>query len=186
MPPWEADLLQHVELALDPAYLCLDLQIYFYGGSDGSVKLESNGSFGWMLANTEGERVAWAMGPARCANMDSYRAECTGMLSLLRFLIRISLNSNSDIPWRGLVGTDSQSMLDRLFRKGHSLGTSKELAILDVLDAEWNLLVEIQHALQEFPGVDLTYVKGHQDVGKEYDRLPLMAQLNVEDRKSVV
>ena len=68
LPPWEADLLQqHVELALDPAYLCLDLQINFYGGSDGLVKLESNGSFGWMLANTEGERVAWAMGPARCA-----------------------------------------------------------------------------------------------------------------------
>ena len=37
LPPWKADLLQHVELSLDPAYLCLDLQLYFYGGSDGSV-----------------------------------------------------------------------------------------------------------------------------------------------------
>ena len=179
LPPWwEADLLQHVELSLDPAYLCFNFQLYFYGGSDGSVKLGSNGSFGWMLANTEGDRVAWAMGPARCATMDSYRAECTGMLSFfLRFLLRISIYVNSDIFWRGLVvGTDSQSMLNRLFKKGTHPGIPKELAILDVLNAEWDLLVEIQHALRELPGVDLTYVlKGHQDDKKAYDRLPLMA-----------
>ena len=180
LQPWEADLLQHVELNLDPTYLCFDLQIYLYGGSDGSVQMGTHGSFGWMLANPEGERVAWAMGPARCAQMDSYRAECTGMLSLLRFLIRISIFANSDFQWRGLVGTDSQSMLDRLFKKGSNPGSSKMLANLDVLDAEWDLLIEIQHALRDLPGVDLTYVKGHQDEKKAYDRLPLMAQLNVD------
>lgn len=83
LPPWEADLLQHVKLAVDlKYYICFDLQIYFYAGSDGSVKFETNGSFGWMLANTEGDRVASAMGPARCANMDSYRTECTGSMYL--------------------------------------------------------------------------------------------------------
>ena len=35
LPPWEADLLQHVKLELDPAYLCFDLQSYFYAGTDG-------------------------------------------------------------------------------------------------------------------------------------------------------
>jgi hypothetical protein len=38
----------------------------------------------------------------------------------------------------------------------------KQLADLDVLDAEWDLLVEIQDLLRELPGVTLTYVKGHQ------------------------
>ena len=107
------------------------------------------------------------------------------MLSFLRFLIRISTYANSDISWRGLVGTDSQSMLDRLFKKGTDPSNHKELAILDVLDAEWDLLVEIQHALRELPGADRTYVKGHQDDKKVYAKLPLMAQLNVDaDRLS--
>ena len=152
-PPWEADILQHVTLALDPAYVCFDLQqIYFYAGSDGSVKLETKGSFGWIVANTEGYRVASTMGPARCPKMDSYRAECTGMLSLLRFrLIRLAMYAkNMDKPWRGLVGTDSQSMIDRLYVAGTNNPT-KQLVTLDVLDAEWDLLIEKQDALRELP-----------------------------------
>lgn len=53
------------------------------------------------------------MGPARCAAMDSYRVlECTVLLSLLvRFLICMALFANKDERWRGLIGTDSQSLL---------------------------------------------------------------------------
>ena len=40
--------------------------------------------------------------------------------------------------------------------------------------------MEIQEALREMPGVDLIYVKGHQEDRVPYDRLPLMAQLNVD------
>ena len=70
-------------LELDPAYICFDLQLYFYaGGTDGSVKYGTHGSFGWNLSNPEGERMATAMGPSRGSKMDSYRAECTGMLSM--------------------------------------------------------------------------------------------------------
>ena len=130
--------------------MCFDLQIYFYAGSDGPVKLETNGSFGWIVANTEGYRVASAMGPARCAKMDSYRAECTGMLSLLRFLIRLAMYANMDKPWRGLVGTDSQSMSDRLYDAGTNNPT-KQLVTRDVLDAEWDLLIEIQDVVRELP-----------------------------------
>ena len=179
LPPWETDILQNVTLDLDPAYVSFDLQIYFYAGSDGSVKLDTNGSFGWIVANTEGHRVASANGPARCAKMDSYRAECTGMLSLLRFLIRLAVYTNMDTPWRGLVGTDSQSMIDRLYVSG-THNYTKQLATLDVLDAEWDVLIEIQDALRELPGVDITYVPGHQDDRVPYAQLPLLARLNVD------
>lgn len=95
--------------------------------------------------------------------MDSeYQAECTGMLSILCFLIRIAQFANMDDPWRGLVGTDNQSMIDRMHVVGAGNST-KQLSPLDVLDAEWDLLVEIQEALKELPGVEITYVKGHQD-----------------------
>jgi hypothetical protein len=181
LPPWEADLLHHATLEIDPAYLSLDPQSYFYAGSDSSVTFETNGAFGWMLANIDGGRVASAMGPARGAKMDSYRAECTGMLSFLRFLINMSSYTNNvDGFWRGVIGTDSQSMLDRLFVKEANASAPKQLAILDVLDPEWDLLVEIQEALRDLPGVDLVYVKGHQDDRKEYAMLPLMTQLNVD------
>lgn len=181
LPPWEADLLQHVQLMLDPAYICLDLQIYFYAGTDGSVLFETDGAFEWSLSNTEGERVATAMGPARGADMDLYRAECTGMLSFLRFLVCIAMYANVDDSWWGLVGTDSQSLLNALYAETEAGEDGrKQLAVLDVLDAEWDLLVEIQEALRELPGVDLTYIKGHQDDRVPYDRLPLMAQLNVD------
>lgn len=114
-PPWEVDLLQHVHLSLDPAYVCFDLQMYFYAGTNGSVWHETDGVFGWMMSNTEGERAASGMGPARGAAMDSYRAECTGMLSLLRFLLRLAQFMNMDERWRGLIGTDSQSVIDALY-----------------------------------------------------------------------
>jgi hypothetical protein len=84
-----------------------------------------------------------------------------------------------DEPWRGLVGTDIQSMIDRLYVPGTG-NTSKQLVTLDVLDAEWDLLVEIQDALRELPGVDITDAKGHQDDKRAYASLPLMARLNVD------
>ena len=177
--PWEADILQNVKLELEPAYICLDLQLYFYAGTDGSVKHGIHGSFGSSLSNPEGDRVATAMGPVRGAQLDSYRAECTGMLSLLRFLMRIAQYTSMEGPWRGLIGTDSQSLLDKVYEDSGT-ESNKRFAALDVLDAEWDLLVEIQDALKEMPGVYLIYVKGHQDDRMAYERLPLMAQLNVD------
>lgn len=138
--PWEADLLQHVKLELDQAYLCFDLQLYFYAGTDGSVKLETMEAFGWMLSNLEGDRVASAMGPAQGAMMDLYRVKCTGMLLLLRFLFRICVYTHMDDPWRGLIGTDRQSMLDRLYTVDLTTTTATQLASLDVLDPEWDFI----------------------------------------------
>ena len=186
LDPWESDLLQHVRLNLDPRYTCFELHQYFYAGTDGSVKHNTEGAFGWVVATPEGERLAKGMGPSRSLHMDSYRAECSGMLSFLRFLVRLAEYSEMYEPWHGVIGTDSQSMLDRLFQpEAHQQpqGTSRKLAALDVLDPEWDLLVEIQTTLQQLPYVKLQYVKGHQDDRKAYSRLPLLAQLNVDADK---
>ena len=186
LDPWESDLLQHVRLTLDPRYTCFELHQYFYAGTDGSVKYNTEGAFGWVVATPEGERLVKGMGPSRSFHMDSYRAECSGMLSCLRFLIRLAEYSEMYEPWHGVIGMDSQSMLDRLFQpEVHPLmqGTSRKLAALDVLDPEWDLLIEIQNTLQLLPHVHLQYVKGHQDDRKSYSQLPLLAQLNVDADK---
>ena len=52
--------------------------------------------------------------------------------------------------------------------------------ILDVLCPEWDILIEIQDALEQMSGLRLKFIKGHQDNTLPYAQLPLMARLNVD------
>lgn len=98
------------------------------------------------------------------------------MLSFLRFLIRIAMFANKDEQWRGLIGIDSQSLLEALYDNNEE-NSGKQLAYLDVLDAEWDLLVEIHddnEALHNVPKalvVDLIVLAGEIDNGRN---LPCM------------
>ncbi|KAI2495321.1 hypothetical protein MHU86_19220 [Fragilaria crotonensis] len=186
LEPWETDLLQHHELFIDPYSACLELQPRFFAGSDGSEKYGTHGAFGWTISTIQGERVASGMGPSRGSRMDSYRAECSGVLSILRFLIQIATFTAMHEPWQGVIGTDSKSLLDKLSPNPTSYDTNQEAGKrvhLDELTPEWDLLIEIQEGLRLLPGVSLTHVKGHQDDSQPYDRLSLLAQLNVDADK---
>ena len=112
---WEYDLLRYSTLFFDAFTISNDLSTSFAAGSDGSEKYGTDGAFGWMISNDSGERVASGMGPSRGWRMDSYRAECSGMLSLLRFLIRLGAYTFHVGSWNGTIGTDSRSMLEKLF-----------------------------------------------------------------------
>ena len=179
---WEVDILRHTQVYADPMLISLELTFHFVAGSDGSEKYGTNGAFGWMVSDLEGERLASGMGPARGCRMDSYRAESCGMLSVLRFLIRLADYTQRDASeWCGMVVTDSQSLLDRLF--GHKAKSADEcygndVLDLDVLVPEWDQLIEIKYALLRMPCVSLKYVKGHQDRQNNYEALPLVASLN--------
>jgi hypothetical protein len=130
------------------------------------------------------------MGPAFGIRPQSYRAEGYGMLAFLRFLIRIAEFTGKTEPWTGIIGTDSQSVLDTIAGKApygeHPNRFHEQIRIpgdpvfLDSLSADWDILIEIQYALKLLPGISLQYVKGHQDSHTLTARLPLMAQLNVE------
>jgi hypothetical protein len=56
----------------------------------------------------------------------------------------------------------------------------KEIRQLDVQCPEWDILSCIIATLSKFPHLKLQYVKGHQDRTAAYERLPLLAQLNVD------
>jgi hypothetical protein len=45
---------------------------------------------------------------------------------------------------------------------------------------DWDVLVEIQRALEQLPRIKLVYVAGHQDRHTPYGQLDQMAQLNVD------
>lgn len=63
--PWEAELLSYVTFNVDPFTLCLELTPGFRAVSDGSVRMQRHGSFGWVLSTLQGERLATGMGPTR-------------------------------------------------------------------------------------------------------------------------
>ena len=108
LPDWEVELLQHVEMEDDPFEFCIELQPNQRAVSDGSVRHNNQGAFGWTIRNEHGTRVASGMGPARGSKPTSYRAEAYRLLSLLLFLVRIAEYTDMQIPWIGTIGTDSQ------------------------------------------------------------------------------
>lgn len=105
------------KFCVDPCKACLELLHQgFEAGSNGSEKLGTDGSFGWIIRMSQGERTSMGMGPSRGQVMDTYCAECSSMhlLFILRFLIRISEQTNLvEEIWHGTIGTDSQSMAAR-------------------------------------------------------------------------
>ena len=93
------------------------------------------------------------------------------------------------LQWRGIVATDSQSLLDTLFGRDE-LGREKDrdepvnlsgsCIILDCLAPDWEFLIEIQETLSKLPDISLLYVKGHQDRNRRYKELDEIGQLNVD------
>jgi hypothetical protein len=166
LAPWEIDLLRHTTMHVDPYTLCNAMTPGVKGGSDGSVRYHTEGSFGWVISSEHGERVAQGMGPVRSPRPTSYRAEASGLLSLLRFLLRVSEFTSMVDPWKGTIVTDSYSVLKTL--GGGDVDPQDALdkpikidgdkVVLDVLCPKWDLLIEIQHALIHLPEMTLRFI----------------------------
>jgi hypothetical protein len=127
------------------------------------------------------------MGPAHGPRPSSYRAEGYGLLSILRFFIRLAKFTGQFDPWTGILVTDSQSVLKTLAGGDRKFNATDEpvqidgtTVVLDVLCPDWDILVEIQYSLKHLPGLRLKYVKGHQDDKTPYAQLPLLARLNID------
>jgi hypothetical protein len=188
LPEWEHEILQHLELASDAFTVGVELSHGIRVVSDGSVWDDNQGAFGWTLSNDKGERMARCMGPARGARIDSYRAEAYGMLSVLCFLKRLTEFIGQGDEWHGILATDSQSLLDTIldgeYKKANSddpLPCSlKQLRYLDAMAPEWDLTSSIVTMAQTMQGMQLQYIRGHQDRNRDYEQLPLLAQLNVD------
>ena len=89
--------------------------------------------------------------------------------------------------WSGIIGTDSQSVLDTLSTGDPDIqdedipvDLNEGAVVLDALCPEWDVLIEIQEAMKTLPRVKLVYVKGHQDRDCAYEQIDLMGQLNVD------
>jgi hypothetical protein len=108
------------------------------------------------------------------------------MLSFLRFLIRVAEYTAMPDPWKGTIVTESESVLKTLSggdvdpqaEIDESVQIDGNVVVLNVLCPDWDILIEIQHAMQLLPDLTLQFIKGHQDEEMPYAQLPLKAQLN--------
>ena len=124
------------------------------------------------------------MGPARGRTLHSYRAEAYGMLSLLRFLLRIKEFTDMHEPLTGVIATDSQGVLDTLQTGDNDpVDLDHGKVVLNCLRPKWDILIEIQAILENMPNVLLQHVEGHQDKKRPYHALDLHGQLNVDADK---
>jgi hypothetical protein len=86
LAPWKIDILRMTKMHLDPNATCEALSLHgLRAASDGSVRLSTQGAFGWALNTDDGFQVATGMGPARGPRPSSYRTEAYELLSILRF-----------------------------------------------------------------------------------------------------
>ena len=110
------------------------------------------------------------------------------MLSVLCFLKRLTEFIGQGDDWHGILATDSQSLLDTILDGAYKQENSddpipcslKQLRYLDVMAPEWDLTSSIVTVANTMPGMQLQYIRGHQDRTRNYEQLSLLAQLNVD------
>ena len=112
--PWEADLLQHVRLKHDVFSTYEKMKDVFHAAGDGSVKHIHNGSFGWTISTSNGERLVEAYGPVRGYKPTSYRAEGYGMLSILRFIKQLQTYCRVTPTWSWTLTSDNISLVNKV------------------------------------------------------------------------
>ena len=124
------------------------------------------------------------MGPARGSRPNSYRSEGYEMLALLLFLQRLAEFIQHHDQWSGIIATDSKSLISTIRGPCRSQTHSGPATVyqrpLNPLSPEWDIMAGIQQLLSAMPRLKLQHIKSHQDRACSYDRLSLLAQLNVE------
>ena len=101
----------------------------------------------------------------------------------------MSEHAKMQLPWTGIIATDSLSLLDTLFghdatrrEKEHDepINLSGLKIVLNCVAPDWDVRIEIQESLAQLPQLKLQHVKGHQDRTRAYNAPTQLEQLNVD------
>jgi RIO-like serine/threonine protein kinase len=109
------------------------------------------------------------MGPAQGMKPSSYQAEGYGMLSLLRFIIRLFKYYGTE-PRCLQLYSDNLALIHRIDQqmRRHTWYPN------DTISSDWDILQAIVSTLRKFHEPPLiSHVKGHQDDTTAYALLPL-------------
>ena len=138
------------------------------------------GTYGWVLASSNKERLAYGSGPVEGHDPQSFRSEGQGMLSVACFILHLRRWTHHDTPLEGTLATDNSGLITRV----------KEQSLIrypvpnSIFQPDWDIVEAIVRTVWSAE-IDPTYtlVKGHQDKDNPYETLPFLAQLNVDADK---
>lgn len=149
--------------------------------SDGSATT-TTGSFGFVIATPEGQRLVYGNGPAPGAYPNSFRSEAYGVLATVRWLHHAFRYSPTDGKPTITHYLDNTSVIRRIERTTKSTWEAPNQKLMP----EQDVIDEIAATLHTLPIVlDIKWVKGHQDLQSPYEKLSLEAQLNCDaDREA--
>jgi hypothetical protein len=145
--------------------------------SDGGA-IADYASFGWVIAASDGSRLAKGFGSVFGYDPRSYRAEAHGAKAAALFLFHCFLYCDLPLP----PGTfkfycDNQGLLNKLIY----MRSYQSAIYATCLHSEWDIVSSVHRLHSRFPSLpELIHVKGHQDDDTPADFLELPGQLNVE------
>jgi ribonuclease HI len=148
---------------------------------DGSV-MNEQGTFGWVISLSTGEKLWTGKGPAYGHVISSYRAEAYGMLSGLLYIYHLLsfYSSEGGTSWQYrnfVVYCDNKSLVQVVSAK---VKRTRQEYVNETMESEWDVVQAIVKCIRQLGTVDLPHVKGHQTEKLNDQPLPLSAELNNE------
>jgi hypothetical protein len=179
LDPWEQTLLENLEwdnTYQDTANI-ISTQPFLVASDGASDPATGMAAFGWILADANGKTLIKCAGPVYGLTPSSYRAEAYGVLSPTRMIYHLLSYHQLQNLHPYIHYCDNKSIV------GHTehCMDHKDWYPNDCLKSDWDVLQQITESFKTallVPAVE--HVKSHQDNNKEYDKLPLKAQLNCQ------
>ena len=181
VPPWQQQLLSHVHYNTSSSLL---LHCIFTSLSTSSILAASDGSashlsatFGWTISS-HNKPIVTNYGPVHGYQPTAFRAEATGLLSLLVFLLClltkyhwITLPHAMSLP----IYLDNQSLLHTVI----SAPSQKYSSPSEATSSEQDLIMQIIDTIAKLPlSLSFFHVKSHQDKHIPIHQLSYPAQAN--------
>ena len=176
-PRWERELLAQCRTLVPQAEIINQIQSgNIVLCSDGSV-IQERGTFGFVVATTDGRRLVKCHGPAPGAFVNSFRSEAYGVLATMLWLHRATQDTANTNHVTLIHYLDNKSVIARIERAVETTFTQPNHR----LQAEQDVIDEICYVVQQLPiKINFKWIKGHQDSRTPLNMLPLNAQLNCE------
>lgn len=168
----------------------------------GSVS-QGNGTYGWIISTTQGQRFAKTSGRVFGFNPNSYRTELYAYLSVLKFIhhikkfldapdtvqCKVRIDNEGAVLMLHEIATLSNDFQDQLLdlteENQDILNPTPRQQIFQALLPESDLIASIRplHTNTSFIHPDVKWIKAHQDQNKTYHSLDLCSQVNCDADK---
>lgn len=180
LPKWESNLLQIVTMTnnifrMSEVFQSATSSSPLLIATDSSAP-QFDGSYGWIISTSSGDRITTNYGRVQGMRITLFRAERYGLLSVLCFIHRVSIFTNTRTT-RMTILIDSKSVIcrvNKLLQWDSLYPNLTTIPEYDVLQAIVCLIKTLRYP------PTLQFIRGHQDRLTTYSDLSLKAQLNVD------